>query len=616
MLQQSSPSGYPSSTDATASMPLTSFGLPSNAGRRLSAPLAPAQVVSVPVSRQASVGMTAPTTAPAVRQAEVYAGAAPGNVVSTGSSTQQAPKATTMRRVSAPPMPNQIPNQTPPTPQAFASSSTSATPILSGTAAAPWNSSMRPVMGVTTPQVFAASMSKQISLDGSGTFSAAPSASPGLQGQLQQDEVIAGATSENLAASLEGESELEDSSSAKLMLTAFFHSSMEVPFSFAIDDLKLYIKGSSDIAALISALEAKFREVSERSGEQAELQINLLWNAEDDSKALDPRSQIDKHFADGGSFGIYGDIMPPAAPSIDFHRASPSKDTPERPKIPITVLTGFLGAGKTTLLNYILQEQTDMKIAVIENEFGEVSIDDILLKQGKLNTVETIVTLDNGCMCCNVRGDLRNGLLQILSEVESGITIDGVIIETTGMADPVPVLKTFRSLQELEDGYRLDCVVTVVDAKHLPGRLSDKIEKGKVNEALQQVTFADRVLLNKLDLVTVDEAIAVKNRVRAINAFARVLPCMRGRVMLSDIINVHAHTLHQFEEGGKSSLNLKGAFSRVPESLHDSNVRSFSFVHAGEVPPMQFLKYIGFLMDKTPKRGIIFRVKADRKSVV
>merc|ERR1711977_814461 len=108
-------------------------------------------------------------------------------------------------------------------------------------------------------------------------------------------------------------------------------------------------------------------------------------------------------------------------------------------KLPVTILTGFLGSGKTTLLNYILQEQREQKIAVIENEFGEVSIDDALLKKDKMALAEKVVVMDNGCMCCTVRGDLADGLRQITEEMHKGNKIDAIMIETTGMADPVPI---------------------------------------------------------------------------------------------------------------------------------------------------------------------------------
>merc|ERR1719382_2269601 len=245
-----------------------------------------------------------------------------------------------------------------------------------------------------------------------------------------------------------------------------------------------------------------------------ELQINVLWNIKDHKKALNPADKLGNHFVTGDTFGVYGDIQPLTSPNFKSEEA----------KLPVTILTGFLGSGKTTLLNYILQEQKEKKIAVIENEFGEVSIDDELLKQNKLALAEKVILMDNGCMCCTVRGDLQQGLEQILAEIKKGSKIDQIMIETTGMADPVPIVRTFMANPDLTKKLRLDGVITVADAKHIIGRLDDKIEAGKVNEAYQQVAFCDRMILNKLDLVTPEEAIHVQERLRNINAFAKILP--------------------------------------------------------------------------------------------
>merc|ERR1719277_578163 len=154
--------------------------------------------------------------------------------------------------------------------------------------------------------------------------------------------------------------------------------------------------------------------------------------------------------------------------------------------------------------------------------------------------------MDNGCMCCTVRGDLVSGLRQILDEREKGNNIDAIMIETTGMADPVPIVRTFMTTPEISSELRLDGVVAVADAKHILGRLDDKVEEGKVNEAYQQVAFCDRMLLNKLDLVTPEEAIRVQERLRSINAFAKILPAVRSRVNLSELTNLRAHDMVNF----------------------------------------------------------------------
>ncbi|CAK9096605.1 COBW domain-containing protein 1 (Cobalamin synthase W domain-containing protein 1) [Durusdinium trenchii] len=247
--------------------------------------------------------------------------------------------------------------------------------------------------------------------------------------------------------------------------------------------------------------------------------------------------QGSQHFADGETFGVYGEI-------ITAQAARPEKA--EEDKIPVTILTGFLGAGKTTLLNYILQEQKEKKIAIIENEFGEVSIDDSLLKQEKLALAEKIVVMDNGCMCCTIRGDLLGGLQEIIDAIKGGSGIDQVMIETTGMADPVPIVRTFMSSPEVTQDLRLDAVVTVADSKNLPKRLDDTVEEGKVNEAFQQVAFADKIILNKLDLVSSEEAIAIKDRIRSINTFAKIIPAVKGKVKMSELCNIRAHDICNF----------------------------------------------------------------------
>merc|ERR1711904_149910 len=185
-------------------------------------------------------------------------------------------------------------------------------------------------------------------------------------------------------------------------------------------------------------------------------------------------------------------------------------------KVPVSILTGFLGSGKTTLLNHILRANHGKKIAVIENEFGEVGIDDALVQGGSMAEEENIVEMNNGCICCTVRGDLIAGLKKLIKNgKKTGKSLDGVIIETTGLADPAPVAQTFFADDFVQQHMRLDGILTLVDAKHIIQHLEDEKPEGVENEAVEQLAFADRILLNKCDLVdNEDELKEVEKRIR------------------------------------------------------------------------------------------------------
>lgn len=204
--------------------------------------------------------------------------------------------------------------------------------------------------------------------------------------------------------------------------------------------------------------------------------------------------------------------------------------------IPTTILTGFLGAGKTTLLNRILQEAHGHKIAVIENEFGPENIDNAILVR---DSNEQIVEMNNGCICCTVRGDLIEALGKLARQRAAGtLQFDRVVIETTGLANPGPVAQTFFMDDEVASHYMLDAIVTVVDARHAMQQLDAQ------EEAQRQVGFADRILLSKTDLVDEDAIEALVQRLRRINPRAPIGRADFGRVPIADVLDLKGFNLN------------------------------------------------------------------------
>jgi G3E family GTPase len=205
------------------------------------------------------------------------------------------------------------------------------------------------------------------------------------------------------------------------------------------------------------------------------------------------------------------------------------------PPIPVTVVTGFLGAGKTTLLNRILTEQHGKKYAVIVNEFGEIGIDNDLI----VGADEEVFEMNNGCVCCTVRGDLIRVIEGLMKRKGR---FDAILVETTGLAKPAPVAQTFFVDEDVRKKTQLDAIVTVADAKHLPLRLEDS------EEAVEQIAFADVVLLNKTDLVSKDDLAALERRIRALNPTARLHRMTRGDIALDKIMGLGAFDLERVTE--------------------------------------------------------------------
>jgi G3E family GTPase len=209
-------------------------------------------------------------------------------------------------------------------------------------------------------------------------------------------------------------------------------------------------------------------------------------------------------------------------------------------KIPVTVLTGFLGAGKTTLLNYILREKHGRKIAVIENEFGEIGIDGGLV----LESTEEIYEMTNGCVCCV--GAVREDLVRIVRMlVERPDRLDHIIVETSGLADPYPVAQTFFLDDPIAKQVTLDAVVTMVDAKHIAAHLDDLVLDGSDNQAVDQIVCADRIVINKVDLVSVADVASLTQRIRGLNATAEIVESSYAQIDLDRILGVGANEFSQ-----------------------------------------------------------------------
>jgi G3E family GTPase len=268
-------------------------------------------------------------------------------------------------------------------------------------------------------------------------------------------------------------------------------------------------------------------------------------------------------------------------------------------QVPVTVLTGYLGAGKTTLLNRILTEQHGRKYAVVINEFGELGVDNDLV----VDTDEEVFEMNNGCICCTVRGDLIRIVGGLMKRRDK---FDGIIIETTGLANPAPVAQTFFVDEDVRAKTRLDAIVTVVDAKHLPARLEDS------HEAADQIAFADVIVLNKTDLVTAEELAAVEEKIRAINRFAMIHRTERAALPIELVL-------------GQGAFDLSRVLERLPDFLngedeheHDDEVTSVSFEVERPIDPEKFNAWIGLLLqdkgaDLLRTKGILAYAGDDRR---
>ena len=262
-------------------------------------------------------------------------------------------------------------------------------------------------------------------------------------------------------------------------------------------------------------------------------------------------------------------------------------------KIPVTILTGFLGSGKTTLLNRILSENHGKKIAVIENEFGEIGVDNELV----IGADEEIFEMNNGCICCTVRGDLIRILTQLTKRKDK---LDMIIVETTGMANPAPVAQTFWVDSELQDQFSLDAIITLIDAKHVWNHIEES------EECKEQIAFADIVIINKIDLVTDSELAKLSSRISQMNNLAKLYECKNADIELDKILNIGAFDLDKKSEFNPSFLNEELPFEAIVKYDLDKGIYQL-VLEKGPDPTFDVLILNNSLSDDKLKSNAIIK---------
>ncbi|KAK9281980.1 hypothetical protein L1049_004890 [Liquidambar formosana] len=254
------------------------------------------------------------------------------------------------------------------------------------------------------------------------------------------------------------------------------------------------------------------------------------------------------------------------AAAAESESSDVSTKIPPDDRIPATIITGFLGSGKTTLLNHILTADHGKRIAVIENEYGEVDIDGSLVA-AKTTGAEDIVMLNNGCLCCTVRGDLVRMISELVNKKKG--RFDHIVIETTGLANPAPIIQTFYAEDQVFNDVKLDGVVTLVDAKHADFHLDEVKPKGVVNEAVEQIAYADRIIVNKTDLVGEPEIASLVQRIKNINRMAHLKRTEFGKVDLDYVLGIGGFDLERIESAVDAKDSKEDHASHGHDHDHD-----------------------------------------------